>query len=122
MAESVLCAKCKQAPAETSGGTPLCPPCWFVKIAKRALGSREYGETLKQQWRRQGGRCAYTGQPLLMGQTASLDHKRPTSRGGSHTPGNLHWVTQEINFLKANRTHEEFVRLIVAIARHLQVP
>ena len=71
---------------------------------------------IKALFEEQGGRCAYTGEPLVPGVTASLDHKLPMSRGGLHERDNLQWVTTRINSMKADLTHEEFVALCATVA------
>ena len=41
----------------------------------------------------------------------SLDHKIPTSRGGFDTVSNLHWTTKQVNTVKSNLMHDEFINL-----------
>lgn len=66
------------------------------------------------QWTKQNGLCAYTGVPLVLmnrdktktESTASID--RIDSNLGYHKD-NIHWVHKQINFMKLNLTHEDFI-------------
>jgi CRISPR/Cas system Type II protein with McrA/HNH and RuvC-like nuclease domain len=59
---------------------------------------------------KQNYRCAYTGELLVVGeQKATIDHKRPISRGGDDSVDNLHWITKRMNEMKGAFTHEEFL-------------
>ena len=111
-----LCLDCGNQEATVGERYPLCLDCWFQGIAKKRGGSRRNGPMIKAIFEEQQGRCAYTGELLVPGVTASLDHKIPVSRGGLHERSNLHWVTNRINSMKADLTHEEFVALCSMIA------
>jgi len=73
---------------------------------------------LSRAWYSQRGRCAYTGQRL--GRHAEVDHKIPVSRGGTNAADNLHWVTAAANFVKRDKTHDEFIALCVDIADYIK--
>ena len=73
---------------------------------------------LSRAWYNQRGRCAYTGKRL--GREAQVDHKVPVSRGGTNAADNLHWVTPAANFVKRDKTHDEFVALCVDIAQYIE--
>lgn len=73
---------------------------------------------LSRAWYNQRGRCAYTGKRL--GRDAQVDHKTPVSRGGTNAADNLHWVTPASNFVKRDKTHDEFVALCVDIAHYIE--
>ena len=109
------CPECG-VPAVTGGEYSLCMKCWFKKVSKEHTGSKSRWEALQELYERQQGRCRYTGEVLIPGKTASLDHIIPTSRGGTHDPGNLQWVTKRINSMKGNLTHDELVALCRQIA------
>lgn len=66
---------------------------------------------MKALWEKQGGRCAYTGELLIPGVNASLDHKIPSTRGGTNDLENLQWVTYQVNRMKTDMLEEEFFRL-----------
>jgi 5-methylcytosine-specific restriction endonuclease McrA len=73
---------------------------------------------LSRTWYNQRGRCAYTGKKL--DRTAQVDHKTPVSRGGSNEASNLHWVTADANWVKRNKTHEEFLSICSDIAAYIE--
>ena len=60
------------------------------------------------------GKCCYTGLPIEIGATASLDHSIPISRAGTfgpckvYSPENLVWCHKAVNILKGERTADEF--------------
>jgi 5-methylcytosine-specific restriction endonuclease McrA len=74
---------------------------------------------LSRAWYNQRGRCAYTGKQL--GRDAQVDHKVPVSRGGTNTADNLHWVTAAANFVKRDKTHDEFLALCLDIAHYIEL-
>jgi hypothetical protein len=94
-----------------------CWACWLALAAYRATGSRSNGPALERLWDQQDGRCAYTGERLVPGRTASIDHVQPRSRDGKDCVSNLQWVTKAINRMKSDLDHHEFLdtcRLIAA--------
>jgi hypothetical protein len=106
-----VCVQCGQP---KTGPGLLCD-----KHAARSLGDVTRWRELAALLAAQGGVCAYTGEPLLLGGNASLDHKTPSSRGGDNAIGNVHWVTWEVNRAKVNMTHDEFLALCHLVAsRH----
>ncbi len=68
----------------------------------------------------QGYRCAYTGDTLILGVNASIDHIKPRSRYPESLcdTDNVQWVTEKINRMKSNLTHEEFLLLISKISEY----
>jgi 5-methylcytosine-specific restriction endonuclease McrA len=69
-------------------------------------------------WYNQRGRCAYTGKKL--DRSAQIDHKIPTSRGGTNDASNIHWVTADANWVKRDRTHDEFVSICSDITAYIE--
>lgn len=63
---------------------------------------------VKAALRRQGYRCALTGDELTP-EIASLDHVVPLSRGGEHRPENIQVVTRDANRAKGPMVAAEFV-------------
>jgi hypothetical protein len=131
---ATLCAKCRASARESvaartrkkmdggvcvdcdsrSMGSPsrYCFVCWI----KHRVG--KHGKTMKESdlvelWEEQKGTCCYTGIALTMGgktlDSASIDHKIPTKRGGTNEKSNLQWVSVRANLMKGNLTHEEFL-------------
>ena len=58
----------------------------------------------------QSYRCAISGIELTPG-NAELDHKIPSSKGGSHTIENLQWLHKNINRAKGSMKQEEFINM-----------
>ncbi len=87
-----------------------CGDCFFKHTSKLHTGSVGIWEALRDIFLAQDCRCAYTGELLIPGDNASLDHKQPVSRGGDDTPENLQWVTKTVNDCKRNLTHDEFIQ------------
>jgi 5-methylcytosine-specific restriction endonuclease McrA len=78
------------------------------------ISTKKWAE-LRDLLEQQGGRCAYSGELLILGQNMSLDHKTPRSRGGGNELSNLQWVTWRINLMKNDLTHEEFLRMCALV-------
>jgi 5-methylcytosine-specific restriction endonuclease McrA len=64
----------------------------------------------KQQYR-----CAVTGW-MLTPETASIDHRIPYSKGGSHSIDNAQIVDWRVNQAKGTMSNEEFVEMCRAVA------
>jgi 5-methylcytosine-specific restriction endonuclease McrA len=57
-------------------------------------------------WRRDRGRCQYTGRDLRPGE-GNIDHVLPRSRGGATSWDNCVLASKDVNTRKADRTPEE---------------
>lgn len=103
-------------------GDRYCFDHWLLSVGhKYGLTIRNGGvEIIKATWNEQAGMCALTGEKLVPGQNASLDHATPRCRGGTNDKINLQWVTKEVNLFKKTRTNGEFVRMCVRIAHHAE--
>lgn len=75
---------------------------------------------LRSLWDEQQGKCAVTGEKLVPGVNASLDHIVPVSRGGTSEKGNLRWVTSTINHMKWDLTDDEFMAMCTQIAHRAE--
>jgi 5-methylcytosine-specific restriction endonuclease McrA len=96
----------------------FCLDHWFKNVwVPHGLGSKKGIVLLKEIWDEQKGRCAVTGEVLIPGSTASLDHIIPKSRGGSSSKENLRWVLLRINQIKWDMTHDEFVATCRMVVR-----
>jgi hypothetical protein len=121
--ETGNCIRCSLGNLAVAAG--MCRKCWFKKIAGDCLGARgaalqPTAEALELLWEKQGGVCVYTGEALVPGSTASLDHRLPQSRGGDHSITNLQWVAFHVNIGKGNLTHDEFLELCARVVTHTQ--
>jgi hypothetical protein len=97
-----------------------CINCWFKTIALARTGSRKNWIIIKRILKKQKYKCIYTGIKLLPGINASLDHKIPTSKGGTNDSSNLQWVDLKINRMKNNCSHKEFIQIIYDILVHMK--
>ena len=92
---------------------------WLVNMAATNTGHRKNATMLKEIWNKQEGRCALTGFPLQLGESASIDHIVPSTRGGTNAESNLAWVAWKANQSKTDMTRDEFIsfcRLVIAVA------
>ena len=102
---------------ETVGKSSQCLYHWLQTIyrrnrsrAKQPIGYTE--KDLIALWDEQKGRCALTQVELIPGETASLDHIIPLSRGGTNTKKNLQFVHLSVNTFKSNMMDEELKDVI----------
>ena len=65
--------------------------------------------------KKQGYRCAVTGQQLTPSDS-QLDHIVPVSAGGSNTIDNLQIVTSHINKMKGSMNNDEFIATCKMVA------
>lgn len=98
-------------------GATRCSYCFFRAVAYDHFDNGERGEIIRRIFDLQRGRCAISGEPLILQLNASLDHRTPRGRGGDPGPGNVWWVTRLANFAKTSMTPDEhvaFSELVVA--------
>lgn len=111
------CLRCGRAVAPDArypvppAGPVRCPRCFFTRLAARHASGPADWARLRALFDAQGGRCAYTREPLVLGGNATLDHRQPKARGGTGRVDNLQWVTARVNDLKRDLTHAEFLAL-----------
>lgn len=103
------CVYCK----EPSTAGAFCFTHWLKNIGSPYKLRKSNGGLLmiRSLWEEQKGLCKVTGEVLIPGHNASLDHIIPTSKGGLSTRDNLRWVLLEINRAKSNMTHQQFVEM-----------
>lgn len=82
-------------------------------VRKRGLECSVNAEYLWNLFESQDGKCAYTGLPIELNKNASLD--RIDSSTG-YIPGNVHWVLWDINRMKWNIPHQDFIQLCWLVA------
>ena len=74
------------------------------------------GKDLTAMLQAQGYRCALTGRELTP-KTATLDHKIPVSKSGTHTLDNLWIIEHSVNRAKGVLTVDEFVAICLDVAK-----
>ena len=109
--------KCVQCGQSRTGPSLYCDEHILKNAARNWLGSSRHWRKLAELLTAQGGRCAYSGEILVLGGNASIDHKTPRSRGGTNDLANVQWVTWTVNRVKTDLTHEEFVSLCEQVCR-----
>jgi len=114
-----LCRYCGKYANIVKENSRICNNCWFKGIARGNTGSSKNWNLIKNLLEKQNYKCAYTGKKLIIGENASIDHIIPRSKGGSNEIQNLQWVDKDINEMKNDFTHEEFINTIKIIINHL---
>ena len=110
------CSSCKESRLSTSR---YCLKHWLwqilasFKLKKEDIEDLIPGLILKLE--KSEYSCFYTGLPLVPGLNASLDHRLPQSKGGTHSLSNLEWVHFSINRMKQNLSEKEFINRSAAI-------
>lgn len=102
-----LCHRCGKEKATLH--TQRCERCNLKSIAHDTLGDRSRWGELWALFVAQRGLCAYTRAPLFIGFNASIDHRIPTSKGGTDDLSNLQWVELEVNKMKWDQDEHEFL-------------
>jgi len=104
-----LRGQCVYCQASASVGM-FCFTHWLKNVGvPHGLGNKKGIAILQELWVNQDGRCAITGEKLIPGSTASIDHRIPKSKGGTSEKENLQWVLLFVNRIKWDMTNEEFV-------------
>lgn len=103
-----LCTKCSKHQIMENNQT-LCVTCWFKYRSCKATGTIGNWQYLADLAVRQGGLCAITGEVLIPGVNASVDHILPRSTHPEliAEPSNLQWVTFSANATKGNNILDE---------------
>lgn len=115
-----MCEHCRSA--RLPNHSLNCEKHYLAHIAKKALGRATLADiaALKAQLEKQGFKCPYTGEHLILGLNAHLDHKFPVSRF-PHLRGdlsNLEWVTRRANLAKGDMTKMEFLAFCRTVIDH----
>lgn len=103
--------KCIQCGVPCDAHGQYCSKHIFQAAARRWLGDSKLWNELKDLFESQNGFCALTGEKLIIGDNASVDHKTPRSKGGEDRIENLQWVTMLVNRAKSDLNNEEFVEM-----------
>lgn len=112
--EQGLCYDCRKP----SNGKLRCLMCSLNNSVRKHSCADKTTELL-ELFNQQQGKCTYTGLPIVIGESASIDHKNPSSKGGTNDLSNLHWVHTGINRLKGTMNHDEFLVFIQTLRSSL---
>lgn len=110
-----LCLGCRNQ--DKLPNNVFCKTCWLKGIARRngfkTEDWKEFGRLLELQ----NYTCPYTGEKLVIGVNASIDHIKPKSRFPHLISDftNIEWVSFEINMAKRDKTKEEFIEMCEVI-------
>jgi len=135
---NVKCPKCKniyQKTPENCRNNNQCIKCRMVEYCPFGSVTCRYyngikGKAIKERnmefavsleyvdniFKKQNGKCAYSGRPLQftrsykknrINQTASLDRIDSTK---GYIEGNVQWIHKDLQFTKGNKPHEEFIQ------------
>jgi hypothetical protein len=112
--KSGWCIRCSLGTSAVAAG--MCMRCWFRKMAADCMhlkgrAADVTSRELADLWSAQSGRCALTGDLLIPGTNASLDHIVPRSAGGPDTIANVQWVTFDVNVAKRALSAPDFIAL-----------
>lgn len=120
-----VCVRCGQFPqllgvTRCGNSHTTCQTCYLKHISQSNLGARKYATLLLEKLEAQNHKCPYTGQELILGNNAWIDHIMPRSRFPELAKDidNVEWVTETVNRMKQDRTPEEFLKLIRIIYDH----
>lgn len=105
------CIRCKN---ENYPGSKYCIRCFVYALVRHWKLTKEHQNQiiplLIEKLIKSEFTCFYTGIKIIPGFSASIDHRIPKSKGGTHNIENLEWVHFGINRMKMNLTEIEFLQ------------
>ena len=113
---SGLCERCGTLKTEQQTPAACCEQCTLKRIATNLLKDMSRASELGEILAAQNNRCIYSGRLLVLGINASVDHKIPLSKGGTHDRENLQWADYNVNRMKSDMEESEFLKLVGEIA------
>jgi len=116
-----VCSSCGRKKLEH---VQTCFDCWIITIASQNLrGVRGSSRIIKNKIIAQDFKCFYTGEQLVPGINASIDHLKPKKRFPElkNNPDNIVWCSQNINEQKRDTTKEEFITICHLIAKRFPI-
>ena len=94
-----------------------CEKCWFENYSVKLYQTTRHWKELKQLLVGQSGLCFYTGEKLVIGKTASIEHVIPQAKEGTHHMSNLRWVTKTVNYMKRDLQYDDFITLCELVVK-----
>lgn len=87
----------------------------YVSSLRRAALKRNLifeinSEVIYKQWQAQNGLCFYSGRSICFGDTTASVDRKVSSLG--YTKDNIYIVHKQVNKMKMDRSHDEFLDLI----------
>ena len=109
-----LCVDCGKSKLATHSKNQ-CPTCYWKHRSCHALGVVKHWEFVRDVFYANPV-CPYSGEKLVLGVNAELDHKIPRVVRPDLVSdiNNVHWVSTEMNKKKKNRTHSEFKKYLAS--------
>ena len=112
-----LCKHCVKP--RISGHSWFCEKHYIAHCAQNAIGqcSIKVIETLQERFNTSAF-CPYTGEPLVLGENAHLDHiKSKKNRPDlARNIDNLEWVSAKANLAKNSMDKEEFISFVQSVS------
>jgi len=93
----------------------LCEEHLLKTMARANTGSSKNWLYLKELLKKQNYKCIYSGRELIIGKNASIDHIIPKTKDGENSIENIQWVDRQVNFIKRDLNHQEFLSIIELI-------
>lgn len=115
-----VCYKCG-APVSYKSHN-LCTVCLFKKYSDHATGVTKHWKFLQDLLSVQDYKCPYTGETIVFGLNASIDHIIPRTHKnypGDNDLNNLCWTTQKTNLIKNNMDKSELILFCEAVIKHI---
>ena len=106
--EHGLCIFCR---SEKLPNSRLCEKHYFSSIAGSVLKNTKLGSAISELFYAQEGKCYLTGEKLILGVNAGLDHIIPQSKNMLAVDDltNIAWVDSQMNRVKNDLTYDEFL-------------
>ena len=105
---------------KTIGKSKYCLDCFCKAASRNAIGSNLLAKELKNKLIEQDFTCIYSGRKLVPGINASIDHITPVSKNGLDNINNLQWIDTQINTMKTDMDHDDFLSTCYKIGNKLR--
>lgn len=120
--KKVLNGICRYCSVQSLAHADSCERHWFTHVARKRLGNAALWVEIRDKLIAQNYQCPYTGEKLVLGVNASLDHIKPKSKFEAIASDleNVEWVRIDVNFAKRAKSKEDFIlmcRTIAAMAK-----
>ena len=101
--------KCRECGEERWHKSTKCKKHCIASIVSRYGYSINDYKLFLELLEKQDYKCHYSGLELIGGDTLSIDHLIPKSRGGTNDISNLVWCHKAVNTFKGTMTEKEFI-------------